>query len=153
MSYELLLTGHITAAVLWVGGSIGLILMALRLRYAGSGAQMGDYAKNLEWFGKFYFTPLSLLVLLFGILLVRDMDNVAVTDFFIQYGLTAIVITIAVGAGFLGPQSGKLGKLIEAKGAGAPEVQALTNRILLVARFDGLMLLSVVVVMALKPFS
>jgi len=32
-------------------------------------------------------------------------------------------------------------------------VQALLTRILLVARFDGLMLLSVVVVMALKPFS
>ncbi|MBM4411202.1 MAG: hypothetical protein FJ037_07770 [Chloroflexi bacterium] len=117
MSYEWLLMGHVTAAVLWVGGSIALILMALRLRHAGGGAQMGDYAKNLEWFGKFYFTPLSLLVLLFGILLVRDMDNVAVTDFFIQYGLTAIVITIAVGAGFLGPQSGKLAQLIEAKGA------------------------------------
>ncbi len=153
MSYELLLMGHVTAAVLWVGGSIGLILMALRLRRASPGAQMGDYAKNLEWFGKFYFTPLSLLVLLFGILLVRNMDNVTVTDFFIQYGLTAIVITIAVGAGFLGPQSGKLAQLIEAEGAEAAEVQALLTRILLVARFDRLMLLSVVVVMALKPFS
>ena len=153
MSYELLLMGHVTAAVLWVGGSIGLILMALRLRRANPGAQMGDYAKNLEWFGKFYFTPLSLLVLLFGILLVRNMDNVTVTDFFIQYGLTAIVITIAVGAGFLGPQSGKLAQLIEAEGAEAAEVQALLTRILLVARFDRLMLLSVVVVMALKPFS
>lgn len=153
MSYEVLLMCHVTAAVLWVGGSTGLILMALRLKRAGSGAQMGDYAKNLEWFGKFYFTPLSLLVLLFGILLVRQMETVAVTDFFVQYGLTAIVLTIAIGAGFLGPQSGKLGKLIDEKGVDSTEAQTLMNRILLVARFDGLMLISVVVVMTLKPFS
>lgn len=153
MSYEVLLTGHITAAVLWVGGGIAISLMAMRLRSAGSGAEMAAYAKNVEWFGKFYFTPLSLIVLLFGILLVLKMETVTVSDFFIQYGLTGIVLTIAIGAGFLGPQSGRLGKLIDEKGADAPEAQSLLGRILLVARFDSLMLLSVVVVMALKPFS
>ena len=153
MSYELLLTGHITASVLWVGGAASIILMALRLSRAGSGAQMADLAKNIEWFGKFYFTPLSLAVLLFGILLVRQMDTVTITDFFVQYGLTAIVITIAVGAGFLGPQSGKLAKMTHATGAVSSEAQALLRRILLVARIDAVMLLSVVIVMSLKPFS
>ena len=153
MSYEVLLACHITASVLWVGGGVAITLMALRLKSAGPGAPMADFAKNVEWFGKFYFTPLSLIALLFGSLLVRNMETVAVTDFFVQYGLTAIVLTIAIGAGFLGPQSGKLARLIEASGSESPEAQARLNRILLVARLDSLMLLSVVVVMALKPFS
>ncbi len=150
MAYEILLTSHIAAAVLWVGGGTAIALMALRLQR--SGAQMAAYAKNLEWFGKFYFTPLSLLTLVFGILLVREMESVVVSDFFIQYGLTAIVITIAVGAGYLGPQSGKLARIIGSSGAESPEALALLRRILLVARLDSLMLLSVVLVMALKPF-
>lgn len=153
MSYEVLLAGHIVAAVLWVGGAVAMILLALRITRAHAGTQMADFAANIEWLGKFYFTPLSLITLLFGILLVRRMDSVTVSDFFVQYGLTAIVITIAVGAGFLGPQSGRLSKLIAAKGAEAPEAQALLGRILMVARLDGLMLLSVVAVMALKPFA
>jgi hypothetical protein len=137
--------------VLWVGGGIAIVLMALRLK--SSGAQMADFARNIEWFGKFYFTPLSLISLVFGVLLVRQMDSVTVSDFFVQYGLTAVVITIAIGAGFLGPQSSKLSKLIEAQGAEAPEAQALLSRILPVARIDSAVLLSTVVVMALKPVS
>lgn len=153
MSYEVLLTFHIVAAVLWVGGAVAMILLALRITGARASSQMADFAANIEWLGKFYFTPLSLMTLLFGILLVHQMDSVTVSDFFVQYGLTAIVITIAVGSGFLGPQSGKLSQLIAAKGAEAPEAQALLGRILMVARLDGLMLLSVVAMMALKPFS
>jgi uncharacterized membrane protein len=153
MSYEVLLTVHVAAAVLWVGGGISTILMAFRMKRAGSGSEMAAFAKNIEWLGKFYYTPLSLVALIFGILLVRQMESVTVSDFFVQYGLTGIVLTIAIGAGFLGPQSGRLGKLIDEKGFGAPEVQRLLARILLVARIDSAMLFSVVLVMALKPFS
>lgn len=32
VSYELLLAGHVTAVVLWVGGGIAIVLMALRLK-------------------------------------------------------------------------------------------------------------------------
>lgn len=130
-----------------------MTLLALRVRRVHSASQMLDFATNIEWFGKFYFTPLSLITLLFGVLLVRHLDSVTVSDFFVQYGLTAIVITIAVGAGFLGPQSGKLAKMIEAQGGESLEVQAQIARLIMVARLDALMLLSVVAVMALKPFA
>ncbi len=59
MSYEVLLAGHIVAAVLWVGGAVAMILLALRITGAHASAQMADFAANIEWLGKFYFTPLD----------------------------------------------------------------------------------------------
>jgi len=53
---------------------------------------------------------------------------------------------------FPGPESGKLGKLMPTRPPEDPEVQMRIRRILTVARFDVLLLLSVVFVMTAKPF-
>ena len=53
----------------------------------------------------------------------------------------------------LGPQAKRVGKLLETKGADAPETQAAIQRILLIARVDMGVLLLIVADMVLKPFT
>jgi hypothetical protein len=56
-----------------------------------------------------------------------------------------------VGAGFLGPESGRIGKIIEREGLESPEAQWRIARILLISRAELVILLTVVVNMVVKP--
>jgi hypothetical protein len=60
-------------------------------------------------------------------------------------------LSFVTGAGFLGPQAGRIKKLMDERGPTDPEVQQRINRVLLVARIDNIALILVVLDMALKP--
>ena len=64
-------------------------------------------------------------------------------DFWPLFGLVAWGVSFLVGAAFLGPQAGKLAKLIEVKGPNDPDVAARTSRIIAVARADVVLILLV----------
>ena len=68
-------------------------------------------------------------------------------------GLIGYAITFVVGIGYLSPLSKRIARTAADKGAEHPETLALVDRVLLVARFDAVMLLLVVVDMVAKPFS
>jgi hypothetical protein len=57
------------------------------------------------------------------------------------------------GAAFLGPEAGRLKKLMQEQGETAPEVGTRLSRIFLVSRIELVVLLLVVADMALKPGS
>ena len=67
------------------------------------------------------------------------------------YALVVIGLSIVAGAGFLGPESGRIGKLMDERGDDDAEVRRRINRIFLVSRIELALLVSVVLVMALKP--
>jgi hypothetical protein len=56
-----------------------------------------------------------------------------------------------IGAGFLGPESGRLAKLIDAEGPDSPAVKARIRRILMVSRAELVVLLTVIWNMVVKP--
>jgi hypothetical protein len=66
-------------------------------------------------------------------------------------GIVVGARSCVTGAGFLGPQAGKIKKLTDERGPADPEVQQRIRRVLFVARIDNLLLLLVVLDMALKP--
>ena len=72
--------------------------------------------------------------------------------FWTLLGVIGWGVSFVVGAAFLGPQSGKLGKLIEAKGPEDPEVVARLNRVISVARTDAVLVLLIAIDMVAKPF-
>lgn len=51
------------------------------------------------------------------------------TDTWVLLGLAGIALTIATGAGFLGPQSERLGKLAAERDPSDPEIQRWIRRI------------------------
>ena len=65
--------------------------------------------------------------------------------------MIVIALSIVTGAGFLGPESGRIAKLMDERGDDDAEVRGRINRLFLVSRIELVLLISVVLVMALKP--
>ena len=55
------------------------------------------------------------------------------------------------GVAFLGPESGRIGKMLEEQGADDPEAQARIARILVVSRIELTLLVLIVLDMVSKP--
>ena len=147
-----LLSFHVLAAVLWVGGSVMLTILGIMTIGLNDPVRLTQFAKQVSKLGGVYFPPLSLIVLGLGFGLVENGD--------LSYSLTWVQIAIAgwaasfvIGAGYLGPKAQKLAKLMETQPPESPEVQGLIRRILAVARIDGALLLFIVFDMVAKPWS
>jgi uncharacterized membrane protein len=148
---DTLKTIHVVAAVLWVGGGFALnvgITLAFRSRDATYESNM---LKTAEFIGQRIFLPLSLVVLATGIWMVLEFDPLfQFKDFWISYGIAGIIATSLTGSLFLGPRAGKLAGQIEA-GTAQDQVQSTASKLLIVARIDLLVLISVVCIMVIRP--
>lgn len=148
-SYTIAKFFHVLLAVVWVGGAILLQVLAqfaLRSKLPGRAA---EFARETEWVGKRVFTPASILVLLLGIWLVHD-GSWGFGHFWIIAGFVAFVVSFVVGAGFLGPEAGRLGREIEAQGADSPAVKSRIARIVNIARIDLAVLIFIIFLMVTK---
>jgi uncharacterized membrane protein len=151
--YDWFKTGHVLAAVLWVGGGATLALYAILTQRQNTPEEMASVARKAALIGERVFTPLSLLVLAFGFGLMENSQSPWTYDqFFVIFALAGWGVSAATGAFFLGPEAKKLGKLMPTRPADDPEVQARIRRILMIARIDVVVLLAIVFVMTAKPF-
>jgi hypothetical protein len=150
--YQWLLAVHILAAVAWVGGAATTQVLAIRLQRSGEDVHLARFAADVEWIGKRIYLPASIVVLLAGIGLVTE-GGWGFTPLWILVGLVGIAFSALVGSLFLGPESGRVGKLIAEKGAGDDEVRRRIDRLFLVSRVELVILFLVVADMALKPGS
>lgn len=83
-----------------------------------------------------------------GVLLVIDSDFYGFGDDWIVIGLALYATTFLAGLLFLGPESGRVGKLTE---AGSPEAGPRTLRLILLARLDLVLLFLIIYDMTVKP--
>jgi len=148
--YKLLLAVHILGAVIWVGGATTVQVLTTRIRRADEPAYMARITQDLEKVGQFVFLPSSIIVLLAGIGLVAD-GGWGFGSFWVLFGLVAIIASAVTGAAYLGPESGRIGRLIEERGPEDPEIQQRMARIFFVSRIELAVLLLVVIDMAVKP--
>ena len=148
--YELLLFLHILMAITWVGGALATQFFALRMVGGTSPETQVNFAKSSEWVGKRVFMPASLILLLSGIGLTAEGDW-GFTSLWILIGLGAYLFSFVSGAFFLGPESGRLGKAMDEKGAADPEVQDRIKRLFTFSRIELAVLILVVLDMAVKP--
>ena len=152
-AYEALLAVHIIAAAIWVGGAFAVNVLVARMQKANQHARLLELNKDFETLGMKVFMPASIVVLLAGIGLVAVVDGFEFTDFWIAFGLAAIAFSVAIGAGYLGPESGRLSVLAAERGPDDPEVQMRMHKLAKISRFEMLILLLVVADMAIKPFN
>jgi uncharacterized membrane protein len=149
--YEFLKTVHVLLAITWLGGAITFQLIGIRVLKEQPPNRLVAFTRDVEAIGMKVFLPVSLVLLVAGILMVLDTPGIDFTDPWIVIGLGGIVSTIIIGAGFLSPESGRLGDLIEQKGPTDEEVVTKVARILLISRIDLLILLVVAANMVIKP--
>lgn len=151
-TYEWLKAAHVLAAVMWVGGSVMLTLLALLTVAERDPKRMVQFTKQVAFLGGSYFPILSLTVLGIGFGLVEEGD-LGYDPTWIRIAIAGWAASFFIGAGYLGPHAKKLSKLLEERSPEDADVQDLIKRILLVARFDAVLLLFIVFDMTAKPWS
>jgi uncharacterized membrane protein len=150
-TYQVYLSVHILAAVLWIGGAFTIQLLAVRAARPNARLQLGSLASEIEWVGTRLFIPSSLILVIVGFLLIHEGNWDY--QFFIVFAIAVWAASFLTGIAFLGPQSGKLGKDVEQYGADSPQAMARLQKIFIVSRVELVFLLLVVLDMALKPGS
>jgi uncharacterized membrane protein len=152
-TYNWLKAFHVIGAVLWVGGGVTSTILALMMQRANDPVQLAKHGANVAKIGERFFGPISLITFGLGIGMVEEGSLGWTYDqFWIIFGLVVFGISAATGSIFLGPESGRLSKLMDERGPEDEEVQARLARILRVARVDQFLLLLVVFDMTAKPF-
>ena len=146
--FELLLFVHIAMAVIWVGGGLMMQFFGMCASMSGDPARMGALGEDIEWIANRVFIPASLLAFVSGILLVVESDFYGFGDDWIVIGLVLYALTFFAGLLFLGPESGRIGKLKE---QGSPEVGPRIVRLIMLARLDLIVLFLLIYDMAVKP--
>jgi uncharacterized membrane protein len=141
---------HITAATIWVGGAAMLQALAFRIVRTGDARRQADFAKDSEIVGMRVFIPATWILLLAGIGMMVNL-HLSWGQNWIVFGLIAFGLSFAVGAGFLGPEGGRIAAVIEREGPASPEAQARIRRILVISRCELVVLIAVIFNMVVKP--
>jgi uncharacterized membrane protein len=148
-TYEFLLFAHLLFVVTWVGTDICLQVLGLRSMAAGPERTV-SFLADVEWLGTRLLMPSSLLVIVFGVLLVNNV-GFDFGDTWIILAFAAFAASFIAGAGFLGPESGRISKLAAERGAEDPDVQARIARVLIISRIELVILIAVILDMVVKP--
>jgi uncharacterized membrane protein len=149
--FQFLLFIHVACVAIWLGGAAMIQFLALRALASDDPVRTATFASDAEWVGIRVFMPTSLLVLIAGILMVVNSDFYGFGDDWIVIALVLFAVTFAAGAGFFGPESGRIAKLIETEGPTSPAVGARVRRILALSRADLVLLFLIVYDMVVKP--
>jgi uncharacterized membrane protein len=141
---------HVVTAAIWVGGAAMIQAYAFRILRTGDGKRQADFAKDTEVVGMRVFIPASLILFLAAIAMMVNLDW-SWNQNWIILGLIAFGLSFALGAGFIGPESGRIAEIIEQHGPDSPAAQARIRRILTISRCELIVLLTVIVNMVVKP--
>jgi uncharacterized membrane protein len=141
---------HVTAATVWVGGAAMVQFYALRIIATRDGRRQAEFAKDTEIVGMRTFVPATIVLFLASIGLMLN-GHWAWGQNWVVFALIVIAASFAVGAGFLGPEAGRIGRLIEREGPDAPEVGARIRRINMISRCELVLLVAVIWNMVVKP--
>jgi uncharacterized membrane protein len=150
-TYKWLLAFHILLAAIWVGSNTAIQILTIRARGAG-GDRLTYLASEIEWYGTRILIPTSLTLVVLGFILLHESSGAYdLGQGWVTFGFVVWLLSFIAGAGFLGPESGRLSKLVEERGPEDPDYQRRLGRIFLVSRIELVLLILVVLDMAVKP--
>lgn len=148
--YEFLLTVHVLAAVIWVGGGIAMHILGRRVLKRNDSEEIFKFSNEVNTVALRLYAPTSLVLLIAGILLVNE-AGYEFSQLWITLGFLGWGFSFLVGIGYYGPQDKKLQALVAADGPNAPGVAQNVRQALMVNSVEILILVLVVVVMTTKP--
>jgi len=98
---------HVLAAIVWVGGGTLMLVFTWRALAADRDHRIG-YARDVEALSNRVFAPASIVALLFGILMVLDIDAFSFSQAWILIGIVGLATSVVVGIAYFGPQTKRL---------------------------------------------
>jgi len=148
-THEILLAVHVIAAVIWIGGGVALNMIGVRLIKANP-ELLRPMLKTFDWVVNRTILPASLVVLIFGVLLVIE-GGYDFEDAFVIIGIIGAISTIVIGAGFLSPRMRKQEEIWDEHGDPSEIASQALSRTMLIARIDLVVLFVVIGTMVAKP--
>jgi uncharacterized membrane protein len=150
-AYKWLLAFHILLAVVWVGSNTAIQVFVIRALRAGPD-RIAYFSKEIEWYGTRILIPTSLTLVVLGFILLSESDGAYdLGQGWVTFGFVVWLLSFIAGAGYLGPESGRLGKMSEERSPEDPEYQRRIRRIFIVSRIELVLLVLVVLDMTVKP--
>ena len=147
--YEFLLAVHILCAVIWVGGGVMMHVFGRLATKEGPEREL-VFTRDSIRLGNIIFAPLSVVLLIGGVLLVEEVGY-RYGDLWITLGFLGFLNSFLIGILYY-PRAGRRYETIAASdGPGSPPAQALYRRTANVNMYELAVLLLMVVNMAVKP--
>ena len=149
--YEIFKIIHILAASAWVGGALLTQVQAARA-LADGGPSLEHFMWEQQKVGPKFFAPMSLLVVIAGVVMVVDSGGIDFEDLWIAIGIAAFVATFITGMFVLKPRVERIVELLQAgKSPSDPDVQPKIANLIAMSRIDLVVLFLVVIDMVVKP--
>jgi len=139
---------HVTSAVIWIGGAFIMIMLGVKAERSKSDAELVGVVRQVAWAGERIYVPASIATLVFG--LIVAWIGVLWGNLWVILGLVGVAATITLGIAVLTPRAKKV-EAGYAAGGMTPDVVAISREILTIAKFDAVLLFTVVADMVLKP--
>jgi uncharacterized membrane protein len=149
-TYELLLTIHVLAAAVWVGGSVMLLALGAYVARSEDVVTRVKYTRWTEWIAPRLFAPTLIVLIIAGVLLV-DEAGFEFDQSWITLGFIGWFINFGIGVAFYGPEGKRRDRAIEQHGVEHADVARSVDRVMRVAGIDTLVSLLVVIDMTTKP--
>lgn len=139
---------HVISAILWLGGALIMVILGLAAERAKNDSQMVGVVRQVAWLAERVYVPSSISTLIFG--LIATWIGGLWSELWVILGLIGVAATITLGIGVLSPRAKKVETEFKAGGE-TPAVVALCHEILAIAKFDMVLLYTIVADMVLKP--
>jgi len=140
---------HVLMAIVWVGGALMIQLFAFRVLKETDDDRIAKFAKDVEFISMRTFIPASLILVALGFVLMHQ--GHWAYQFWVVFALVVWALSFVSGAVFLGPESGRIGKLIEERGGVDAEIRSRIERILFHSRIELALIALIAMDMVLKP--
>jgi uncharacterized membrane protein len=137
--------------VVWVGSDVAIQIFVMRAKRAGPD-RVAYFASEIEWYGKRVLLPSSLTLVVLGFILLHESSGAFdLGQGWVTFGFVVWLLSFIAGAAYLGPESGRLSKMVEDRGPEDAEYQRRLSRIFLISRIELVLLILVVLDMTVKP--
>lgn len=143
--YDLLLSVHLIAAVVWVGGSVALAVLSGRMSRAERVAAIPQFS----WYGGRVLPAAAVVLLIAGFGLVSEIDA-SLGDPWISIAFAIWIISAILGSVFIA-RAGREVETAAAAGGDPAAADRAFGRLLTLIRIDTALVLLAVVDMAVKP--
>lgn len=137
---------HIVSAIIWLGGGFVTVIMAHAADRTQQDEKLVDVVRQVAWCAERIFVPASLSTLAFGV--AATWYGALWSELWVILALVGVAATLALGIGVLSPKA----KRVAAPSVGVtPETVATSRQIVAIAKFDMVLLFTIVADMVLKP--
>ena len=141
---------HVSSAVVWIGGAFIMVMLGARADRSADDKILVDVVRQVAWAADHVYVPASISTLVFGLILAWYGSLWG--NLWIILGLLGVASTVGLGILVLTPLAKKADAGFKARGAN-PEVVGTSREILTLAKFDLVLLFTVIADMVLKPSS